>query len=197
MMSPNIYRLLYKSRARFDCDAADVDAFVDDIVTKAQKANAKRNVTGVLAHMDGTFIQVLEGPADAVEAVFERICRDTRHTDLQLVEFTANEARSFGGWAMAQFSTLSAGHPPIQKDFLASLPEQAVSDPDEAIRQLREALFEREARPAPHTSAFPHDFKHPGPPEARDAVAAAPSPPINGVPHRPDAIAPDRHRSSS
>jgi hypothetical protein len=50
------------------------------------------------------FIQVLEGPVDAVEATFERICGDLRHRSVRLLELAVAEERVFGDWAMVQIT---------------------------------------------------------------------------------------------
>jgi hypothetical protein len=45
-------------------------------------------------------LQALEGNFEDVNAVFRRIVRDNRHTELSLVSFSVIDARLFGGWGM-------------------------------------------------------------------------------------------------
>ena len=47
------------------------------------------------------FAQVLEGPLHAVEATFERIQCDDRHSNAVILQFEPSETRAFSDWAMA------------------------------------------------------------------------------------------------
>ncbi|PZE29736.1 hypothetical protein DEI81_02580 [Curtobacterium sp. MCBD17_013] len=71
------------------------------ILTDARTRNTALEITGVLAHRDGRFIQVLEGPDDAVRERFEVIRRDPRHTDVRLLCEDPLDERAFPGWSMA------------------------------------------------------------------------------------------------
>ena len=69
--------------------------------------NRLANVTGMLLHHDGCFIQAIEGPPDAVRALHTRITMDPRHTGItNLLEREIDE-REFGEWQMA-FRDLAA-----------------------------------------------------------------------------------------
>ena len=50
---------------------------------------------------EGHFLQILEGPADAVRQTFRRIESDQRHADIFILEETDIEARDFPEWSMA------------------------------------------------------------------------------------------------
>ncbi len=73
-------RVVYVSRAAPGLDPAGVAA----LVAAARGDNARAGLSGALLHLDGWFAQVLEGEPAQVAAVFERIARDPRHTDLDL-----------------------------------------------------------------------------------------------------------------
>lgn len=66
----------------------------------AGRKNAALAVTGRLVVARGRFIQVLEGEAAAVAAVYAAILADPRHSELCLVLEAAIVARSFAGWSM-------------------------------------------------------------------------------------------------
>lgn len=74
---------------------------LDRILDRSREENARADVTGLLVHCDGTFMQVIEGPREGVEHIFDRIVRSRLHTDItQLFNEPAFE-REFGQWAMA------------------------------------------------------------------------------------------------
>jgi hypothetical protein len=55
---------------------------------------------GALYFADGCFFQCLEGPADAVDALYARLHQDPRHRDLAVLGRSAVERASFAGWSM-------------------------------------------------------------------------------------------------
>jgi Sensors of blue-light using FAD len=88
--------LIYVSSAAHGLGAADIEA----IHRGAERDNARHGVTGALLCYDGRFVQVLEGPAAVVQAVYERIRADTRHRDLRLLIQGPTSERLFGQWSM-------------------------------------------------------------------------------------------------
>ena len=56
--------------------------------------NHKEQITGVLLYKDGNFFQVLEGKQKTIKALFEKIKRDKRHTNL-IVLFSKPSSRVF------------------------------------------------------------------------------------------------------
>ncbi|EPY2902372.1 diguanylate phosphodiesterase [Cronobacter sp. 153480017-3] len=67
--------LIYRSRLKGDIDQASLQV----IVRQAQTRNAQMQVSGILVFDGHQFLQVLEGPLHAVEALFGRISQDERH----------------------------------------------------------------------------------------------------------------------
>jgi hypothetical protein len=96
-----MHRLVYYSENRISGPPAEINAQIEQILSASRRNNEKVGVTGALMFSEGFFGQVLEGPAAAVEATFERIQRDTRHGDVSLLEFRPIEDRSFDKWSMA------------------------------------------------------------------------------------------------
>lgn len=101
----HLCRLVYRSRSLLTGSDLRVEEAFVEIVARSQANNARCGVTGALVAVGDAFVQVLEGPRGAVEEVFERICRDRRHTDLQVVDVGEAPARAFGEWAMKRIST--------------------------------------------------------------------------------------------
>lgn len=76
------------------------------LLAKCRSSNTEREITGQLVYSEGMFIQVLEGPSEAVDATYERIKKDTRHKNIKLLERTTIDERQFADWSMG-FKTLS------------------------------------------------------------------------------------------
>jgi hypothetical protein len=94
-------RLLYVSRSLLEGIEPQQLAQLSALVEGSARRNALAGVTGSLLFDQGHFVQVLEGPEDAVERVFEAICCDFRHADVALVDFAHVRERLFGRWSMA------------------------------------------------------------------------------------------------
>lgn len=96
-----LYRLVYTSRSLVGGDEAAQERTVARIVDASRRNNARAGVTGALLFSTGSFAQVLEGPRAAVEATFERIQRDPRHSDVGVLQCEPVAARGFPNWSMA------------------------------------------------------------------------------------------------
>lgn len=73
---------------------------LEDILKSARKNNALNGVTGLLLFRDGSFVQFLEGPVEAVEEIFDRIQEDDRHRGVIVVLRRPIEHRDFRDWKM-------------------------------------------------------------------------------------------------
>ena len=104
-MSNQIYNLVYCSRNQIRGTADEVSSQVEQILVSARTNNSKVGVTGALLFNEGLFAQVLEGPIDEVERIFEKIQRDQRHSDVTVLQSGMAESRSFPDWSMAFTST--------------------------------------------------------------------------------------------
>lgn len=96
-----IYRLVYASEGALIGTEAHIRKQIDEIVVGSVARNAASDLTGAIMQTRTGFIQVLEGPLSALEEAFERICRDLRHRQIDLLEFTPVDSRTFDRWAMA------------------------------------------------------------------------------------------------
>lgn len=94
-----LHRLLYCSQQTFPV-GADPDTEVEAIVATSILNNALVQVTGLLLAHEGWFIQVLEGPAQAVMTTYQRILNDPRHADSRVLSAGPVERREFGDWDM-------------------------------------------------------------------------------------------------
>ncbi|GAA5143996.1 hypothetical protein GCM10023340_10730 [Nocardioides marinquilinus] len=72
--------------------------------------NAELELSGMLLYSGGNIMQVIEGPAPAVERTFAQIARDGRHHDVTvLVDETVGE-RAFPEWSMGFRDLASREH---------------------------------------------------------------------------------------
>jgi len=72
-----------------------------DILKISRENNSSKDVTGLLLYKGGNFMQVLEGPDEAVEALYEKIKVDPRHKDVNVLSREQISARQFPAWEMA------------------------------------------------------------------------------------------------
>jgi hypothetical protein len=128
-----LVRLMYASRAAGEIDQEELRS----IVRHAQGTNPKLGLSGALCLADGLFIQVLEGGRDAVNRVYNRITRDTRHKDVVLLVYEEITERRFAGWAMGLVN-LSRVNPAL----LLKYSECAKLDPYALSGRVSLALFD-------------------------------------------------------
>lgn len=93
-----LVRLLYASRAVAPLTAE----IVESILEQSRWHNIPAGITGMLCYSDDLFIQVLEGSRQNVSEVYNKIVRDTRHNEVQLLIFEEIAERRFSNWTMGQ-----------------------------------------------------------------------------------------------
>jgi hypothetical protein len=74
------------------------------ILRTAREWNEQVGVTGMLVYADGSFMQVLEGPAEEVDALLDRISSDPRHRGVMLLLREPIQTREFGRWTMGFYA---------------------------------------------------------------------------------------------
>lgn len=90
-----LIQIVYASRP-FGYD----DAMLSGILFEARRCNTRDDVTGALICRADLYLQLLEGPEDAVEAAFERIAQDDRHLEVTRLVRRPITERMFAQWAM-------------------------------------------------------------------------------------------------
>jgi hypothetical protein len=100
-MSNHLHSLAYFSRNGVRGTPLEVQQGIAGILGSARSNNLRSGVTGALLFSDGCFAQVLEGPREIVEPLFETIQSDVRHFDVAILHLHPIKARSFGNWSMA------------------------------------------------------------------------------------------------
>jgi hypothetical protein len=93
-----LYELIYNS---ITTDKSIDYKQLQQILNSSRKRNVELGITGVLLYHGGEFVQLLEGPREAVLHVFHDIIfHDTRHTALTIGWEGAITRRRFIGWSM-------------------------------------------------------------------------------------------------
>lgn len=95
-------RLIYVSRMTEECDLEALE----NILKVSRERNAAKNITGVLFYDPAFFMQCLEGPSMAVNALYGAIVTDPRHKDVTLLEYGSVNEREFGDWSMGFVRTI-------------------------------------------------------------------------------------------
>ena len=108
-----------------------------DLLHYARAFNKIDNITGVLMHREGAFLQVLEGSSEDVGDLLSRILSDPRHNKIKIILDASVDRRLFSNWTMgcADFDkpelSLIPGirtdlsDPQVIKDIIFRLPEIA------------------------------------------------------------------------
>ena len=100
-MTEELIRAIYVSTATRDLRDEELVSLLD----VCRRNNATRGITGVLAYHDRSFVQVLEGPTNSVEALLATIDRDGRHAGMSIFDQSKVDGRTFGEWAMGWVRT--------------------------------------------------------------------------------------------
>lgn len=132
-------RLLYASRSVSTAEGAARDAEINELATRSASRNAGAHLTGILLHVDDSFVQVLEGPMAAVERTFEAICCDFRHEDVKLIDLVPVKERVFPEWSMAALSAERETEVRLRDD-LQEVRYMVGINAREAIREMRRLL---------------------------------------------------------
>ncbi|PZA11677.1 phosphonate transporter [Rhodopseudomonas palustris] len=132
-----LYRLLYVSENRIAGAVADVAREIEAILDASRRHNDALGITGALIFNCGFFAQVLEGPRDAVELIFEVICKDPRHNKIQVISAGEVEAREFPHWTMAYI-----GRSPSWEKALGWIKDDTHFAPDERCDRLFKIVME-------------------------------------------------------
>ncbi len=88
-----------------------------DIQATSQLLNSNSNITGLLVFSNRYFLQVLEGPTEAVDRLYARIGRDARHRNTTLIGQTDIAKRMWADWSMGLFAHTPVNRPIFDRYF--------------------------------------------------------------------------------
>lgn len=94
-------RILYVSRYSYDWQSHEIE----ELAAFASKNNCMLSISGMLITFNRLFFQILEGPENNLDSLYQKIKRDKRHSDISLIETEENVPnRLFDGWHMRAFN---------------------------------------------------------------------------------------------
>ena len=88
-------QLVYRSQP-FGFDRA----ILAGILSGARRNNRRDDITGALICRHDVYIQLVEGPAAAIDRLYDKILVDDRHSDVALLVSDTVSRRLFPGWEM-------------------------------------------------------------------------------------------------
>lgn len=91
-----MYEVVYTSIARRPFDPSSLTELLAD----ARRRNESRGITGLLLYHGGSFLQVLEGPLEALVVLLATLRKDDRHSQLHVLREGPLKARRFDEWTM-------------------------------------------------------------------------------------------------
>jgi len=100
---------------------------LQELLASSRENNASKDITGLLLYKHGNFMQVIEGPREAVSGLFSSIEKDPRHRRVIEVINEEIQHRDFADWSMA-FRDLTAQPMPELKGY-----DRLLEDSPEAI----------------------------------------------------------------
>ena len=110
------YQLLYQSYSLVPFEPRELD----ELLTRARVRNRQRGLNSVLLYTpDGRFLQLIEGPRDAVRALYyQHLVADPRQHQCQVLSEGPSETASFDGRPMDFFPAQA----PDLRQLLAPVP---------------------------------------------------------------------------
>ena len=140
----DIYRILYCSRSTLEGSPEEAAEEIRDILAKSRVNNQRDGITGMLFFSQQSFAQVLEGPALMVEAAFERIQGDGRHSEVVMLESRHVTDRDFTSWSMAFAGETDVSG--LGGAILSAAFSGLTSAGDAVLQSLRDAILRSDER---------------------------------------------------
>ncbi|MBK1719379.1 BLUF domain-containing protein [Thiocystis violacea] len=91
-------RLIYRSTCT---DKLMPNEDLRRLIEQSAESNRQHGITGMLVLSGDQFLQALEGPSEAVNALYARLIRDERHHDLRLISYEPIQESYFEDWGMS------------------------------------------------------------------------------------------------
>ncbi len=92
-----MHSLVYRSVASETFSLSEIYKMLSD----ARESNADHGITGCLLYHNNHFLQLLEGKKEEVLALYDRIKKDPRHSDVITLMEEPRSERIFDDWSMA------------------------------------------------------------------------------------------------
>ena len=137
-MNLTLQRVVYISEAT----RPDPDILVlADILATSGRNNQRDGLSGALLVTPDRFLKVLEGRAQDLDRILDRLQTDSRHRDLEVLDRRTIDRRQFGQWTM-----VAARLTPSRAGEMDDIVQTARTDPSEAAGRVH-ALVRKQLRP--------------------------------------------------
>ncbi|MDB0052555.1 BLUF domain-containing protein [Ascidiaceihabitans sp.] len=122
---PKLTQLIYSSQP-FGYDSTLLSTILND----ARRCNIRDNISGALVCRHDIYLQLLEGPSEAVNAAYMRIIRDDRHVGAKKLVSRPVAERIFENWAMLHDPAISLiwSQEQIKSGILDQIPPSDIVD---------------------------------------------------------------------
>ena len=84
-MSIQLKSILYVSTSTSRVKHSAIPAGIASILRHSVRANRINGIQGFISYSEGRYLQMIVGPEQAIEQLYESICADSRHTDVTLI----------------------------------------------------------------------------------------------------------------
>jgi Sensors of blue-light using FAD len=95
-VSNDLAYLSYCSQAQSPTGQADLNRLLE----VSRRNNQRDEITGLLTYSGELFVQFLEGPAEALHSLMDRLQGDSRHRDIIILSEGQQHERILPGWDM-------------------------------------------------------------------------------------------------
>lgn len=117
-----------------------------EILAVARERNSAEEISGLLVYHDGSFLQVLEGPEERVDALVAKIKKDPRHHKFKLLLRDRIAGKEFEEWNMGFADTSGAtrdmeGFLDYERELNDALADKAMAQ--RVLKKFRSGLWQR------------------------------------------------------
>ena len=135
MLKPEELQMFLAQLIYFSTPNGVGDTDIREICDQSLANNALDNITGALLYNGSYFIQLLEGGRTAISKCYHRICNDTRHKDVTLVDVSLIVERKFPDWNLRYIGASSLDVLLINRYFPSGFNPSVIVDPS-ALRDF-------------------------------------------------------------
>lgn len=112
------------------------------LLEQSREINKSLDITGMLLYAGGNFIQLLEGPKESVEEIYDRITHDDRNKNNIVIIKKDKKQRLFDQWSMG-YRRLTRGDKTLVEGYTEFLdkdiqPEEIAVNQDTILKMFYE-----------------------------------------------------------
>lgn len=114
-----LIRMTYVSKATFTLLSGQKEGYnrnIINILTTSRRQNRKNKLVGALYFGNGYFFQCLEGAKQHIDALYAKLEKDERHTELKVLSLEPIEKFAFSSWEM-KYAAIDQDVPSFLKSY--------------------------------------------------------------------------------